>query len=389
MKSSVASPHPRESGRWYQVDPHRLQAGDIIATASPGETFSTLIRAVTAAPVSHVILAASEVKAIESADFGVREIRLDRYVARSPKNVRVLRLKPEFRSRVDLAKVIAFAQAAVTSQYAMKGALLSVLMLRLKCEHGRFFCSHLIAEAFRQGGIEIVPGLRAENTTPGDLIGSPILEEHQEVVREVDRDSVGMPAYFDESNTATAPDTYQDFAQRVYEGALPTFRKHGKDPINYQQMLVSFAELCRDNSDAGRDLDEVLTPLLHESGILKVAPEAYPGHNPAFSIWLEVQRSISAGMPLADALYLREKYSAELLRIESNLAERNSDRVAFRTAYLATGYESIRLLLGIADDFGYIAARLKMSVKTSVDILDLFVARRHETVPAPSVGPPI
>jgi uncharacterized protein YycO len=96
----------------------------------------------------------------------------------------VFRVQPQFSFSSE--KVISFLVGHLGADYDYGGVvwLAALKVLNLKERSNRFqkdkdyFCSELSYEAFREGGLDIVPQIGdAEITSPGDIARSPVVEQ--------------------------------------------------------------------------------------------------------------------------------------------------------------------------------------------------------------------
>lgn len=162
-----------------------MKTGDIILFKPGGSLFSQIIAWGTRSDYCHVAVCVSPKMnlAIEAnTTGGVRAID----ISAINRDVDIFRVKENF----DIEQVIAFLVSKLNSKYDILGVLylgflkfLSILKLPTKelankwQKEKDYFCSELCAEAFMQGGKDIVPNIEdSEITAPGDIAKSPILE---------------------------------------------------------------------------------------------------------------------------------------------------------------------------------------------------------------------
>lgn len=154
-----------------------IQPGDIVLTTTP-ETMSQTIRKITGADISHAMICVSRSSVIDSTGDGVHARNLDRIILEPSCAGHVLRpAKPLTTDQ--LRSVISFARAMVGTRYTMTGAAKSVLAGLVAGR--RQFCSRLVAQAYRDAGVDLV--LDADFCHPGDLMRSAALVEVPNVLR--------------------------------------------------------------------------------------------------------------------------------------------------------------------------------------------------------------
>lgn len=154
-----------------------IQPGDIVLTTTP-ETMSQTIRKITGADISHAMICVSRSSVIDSTGDGVHARNLDRIILEPSCAGHVLRpVKPLTTDQ--LRSVISFARAMVGTRYTMTGAAKSVLAGLVAGR--RQFCSRLVAQAYRDAGVNLVSD--ADFCHPGDLLRSAALVEVPNVLR--------------------------------------------------------------------------------------------------------------------------------------------------------------------------------------------------------------
>lgn len=156
-----------------------INPGDIILTTTP-EPVSQMIRAFTGADISHAMVCVGKSSVIDSTGDGVHARNLDRILLEAGCAGHVLRpaqpLTPE-----QLRTVITWARANVGTRYTMLEAGKSVLAGVIAGR--RQFCSRLVAQAYREAGVNLVSD--ADFCHPGELLTSPLLVEVPGVLTEL------------------------------------------------------------------------------------------------------------------------------------------------------------------------------------------------------------
>lgn len=154
-----------------------IQLGDVVLTTTP-EPMSQTIRKVTGADISHAMICVGRSSVIDSTGDGVHARNLERLILEPGCAGYVLRpVKPLTTDQ--LHSVISFARAAVGTRYSMTGAAKSVLAGFVAGR--RQFCSRLVAQAYRDAGVNLV--LDADFCHPGEFLKSAALVEVPNVLR--------------------------------------------------------------------------------------------------------------------------------------------------------------------------------------------------------------
>src|SRR4051794_36600911 len=94
---------------YHMVDTAKLQPGDILLSASPGQAVSDTIRKVTGEDYSHAMLVLIPPYFVESADAGVTKLRLDSYAALDPRNVMIRRPTNATLKKLNMKELLKFA----------------------------------------------------------------------------------------------------------------------------------------------------------------------------------------------------------------------------------------------------------------------------------------
>ncbi len=154
-----------------------VQPGDVVLTTTP-EPMSQTIRKFTGADISHAMICVGTSSVIDSTGDGVHARNLERIILEPGCAGHVLRpVKPL--STEQLRSIVSFARAAVGTRYTMTGAAKSVLAG--VAAGRRQFCSRLVAQAYRDAGVNLVSD--ADFCHPGELLKSAALVEVPNVLR--------------------------------------------------------------------------------------------------------------------------------------------------------------------------------------------------------------
>lgn len=154
-----------------------VQPGDIVLTTTP-DPVSQMIRKVTGADISHAMICVAKSSVIDSTGDGVHARNLARIILEPGCAGHVLRTVKPLTSD-QLRSIITFARSAVGTRYTMPGATKSVLAGFAAGR--RQFCSRLVAQAYREAGVNLVSD--ADFCHPGELLKSETLVEVPDLLR--------------------------------------------------------------------------------------------------------------------------------------------------------------------------------------------------------------
>jgi hypothetical protein len=356
----------------YLLDVQALRPGDIILTSSPGQPVSEIIRAVTNSNYSHAILVLNPPYAIESSDFGVVKFRLDRFAVREPQNITVLRVQASVGAKADLGQVVRFAERLVTKEYADREVLAALFERIPRLEQGKFFCSQLVAEAYRSAQIVLVADRRPERTTPGMLANSKILEEVKGILRfNMASELIFFPAFFDGSNRQSPVELETVARQKAFQKVKLCFTKHGHDVSDYFDALNKLAEVWSICQSYTEELDQAFASAIMESGLPYLLGKCYPGHADVFFIDFYVRNAIVLGqISINQQRKLLEYYLSEQKQIQAVNEERSGDVDAFKQAYLSSGLEAVRLHLAGCWEAFITGKRIESAQQRAIEILE-------------------
>lgn len=159
-----------------------IQPGDVVLTTT-SEPLSQAIRKVTGADISHAMICVATSSVIDSTGDGVHARNLQRLILEPGCAGHVLRpVNPLTTDQ--LRSMISFVRAAVGTRYTMAGAAKSVLAGFVAGR--RQFCSRLVAQAYRNAGVNLVSD--ADFCHPGELLKSVALVAVPNVLRNLSLD---------------------------------------------------------------------------------------------------------------------------------------------------------------------------------------------------------
>lgn len=152
-----------------------LQPGDIMLSTVPNNPISTAIRLAINAPFSHAAIFWRNLTFLEAGSAGICNYNILIRAIGNKDNVRVLRLKPSS-GGADKARLAADAASRYMGrEYWIEGAVASPLRTGISNPEGRLYCSHFVAQAYFDIGVQLCNTAEPNCVTPKDILDSEIL----------------------------------------------------------------------------------------------------------------------------------------------------------------------------------------------------------------------
>lgn len=358
MKADIESTPPRS--RAYKLNMDILRPGDVVLTRSPGQPVSEAIRLVTGADFSHAILVLALPYALESAKYGVTKFQVDRMALISPENATLLRLKREVAANVDIQRVVDFAESQVTSPYAQTEVLASLFRSLPRIESGTFFCSQLVAEAYRAGGLASIDNLAPERTTPADLANSDLFDRVVDFTYECTPDDMAFEHHLlDAPSPPSFAELENEVKQDVMNVVRPQLMHHGLRASNFNDAILELAQFLNERELEARELDAFFSSVIRAKGLPSLSRKLIPPDSD--SLFLDYHlRNLLVGGRLSDRQLLTLLSHYELMeeRLSASNLERDRDVTVFRKAYLYSDLETIRLVLAATAEAFHVSLRI-------------------------------
>lgn len=179
QKSSNPTPPP---DRLWLFDRKALHDGDVVLELGDS-LYSRVITGVDGGPYSHALIWVGNTDFVESVGRGVRILSYERVIISDPECWLLMR-QP---NRQIGARAAQAARRMVSKYYNLLGAMTSVTPTTGVSKADALFCSELVAQAYLDAGLELVPNLPAHKVTPRLLLESsalsrvppPLLECHE------------------------------------------------------------------------------------------------------------------------------------------------------------------------------------------------------------------
>lgn len=248
----------------YMLDPDLLVPGDVILSTQKAAA-SFLIRLGTRSQFSHAAIYLGGGLYAEAVGLGVRV----RAVATMIKTgVKVFRLKPG--GSPDAAAIAVKASACVNdyihAPYWKAGAMLSIYKATVLEKRHRLFCSHLVAQAYKDAGLEVVPSLDPTKVTPALLSKSAAFDD---VSASVVKRLWMIPDFVADPHFESLSDRETTLVQDMRADAADWFAAQGIPVPDTWADMVFF--LSADSNPARRNaLDRALMSVLARHGYVRL-----------------------------------------------------------------------------------------------------------------------
>jgi hypothetical protein len=358
--------------RWV-LRADKLAPGDIVATRTPGSFISGAIRLATGHDFSHVLIVTRPPIAVESADYGVVRLSLDRHAILDRTNVRVLRYRDSSSQREKLVAAAEFAEHQVTREYADEDMLTSLLPIVPSINKGQWFCSQLVSASYDSVGLSVV-ARHSSKVAPGDIAKSAALEDITDsCLEEIDLERLdvfgGTFGFLDGHSSQSVHIEEVQLKQAVVQKMRSAFKHVGLDLETYSQGLSFLAGAARAKSWWFRDVDSEFAQRIRESGLLQLVRK-----------WF----SPDANVLFYDLAALRWAAGKERSEVEERLTNANTvlrDRslavTSFapeielkRNLWVATDSEALRLDLAFLYEVYHLQLRLQSVAAVQVQHLN-------------------
>lgn len=158
----------------FLLRPEKLLVGDIILSTVSNAAISKTVRQVTQSRFSHASMVIRKGGLIiEAAGKSVRLSSLLNLAARNLENVRVLRLIDKSEG---LADRLENAISHCFKDYSFAGAIMSMTQMRFRAPDTEFFCSQLVATAYKEAGVFLFDK-ESEKIIPEDFVNCAKLSD--------------------------------------------------------------------------------------------------------------------------------------------------------------------------------------------------------------------
>lgn len=166
--------------KWQSVEP-----GDIICSTIPKNLVSQAIRLLTWSNFSHLSLCVEPQGCVEASE-NVARFSLLHIGCIDANNVKVLRLRNDACTDARAVRQLAGqnGETFVGQPYWTQGAYRALFRIQPPAWQPGAFCSHLVAKAYQEAGLNIIPSVRPEHVTPDHVAKSQLFEDISQIVLE-------------------------------------------------------------------------------------------------------------------------------------------------------------------------------------------------------------
>ena len=243
-----------------------FQPGDILLSTVPRSLVATAIRTGTRSRFSHAAMHYKDLIFLEAISSGVCTFNTLVSAVNDKKNVQVLRIKDEHQHALAASAADA-AYALIGREYWVEGALRSPLAIGQEDIRGRLFCSYLVAEAYRQVGLDLCPGKEPRFVTPGALSSSPLLHDVTDsVLYEAAEHELRAIVRLIDGNDPTTPQTeFREAIARILSQVRPAYARRGMPTPSSLPHAMALLVLASDHV-VQRALDDELAMILENAG---------------------------------------------------------------------------------------------------------------------------
>ena len=275
---------------FFAFDASKLNPGDILLSTVPNDRTSIAIRIGTWSRFSHAAISTDPPLFIEAVGIGTRPFSILRIGVKDKRWVRMLRLKATVTNHADRALDAGKrANTYLGRGYWLVGALAAKIPGANLQERTGVFCSHLVAQAYREAGVDLVPGLPPHKVTPKALSRSPLLRDITEDIL-IPTAQEKWPMELDLTDVGIGPGPVDQeikirlrVADRI-ESALRTYRKDLLDESvlrkygivssdkasRFDKLLAGLVCSYQDNPMLARTIDSHFAHAIEEEGYLSI-----------------------------------------------------------------------------------------------------------------------
>lgn len=375
-KAHAGSAQPEETS-FLCFDVDRIRRGDILLTASPGALRSEAIRRVTRSNYSHAAICVAHGLFIEAVGPGVTHFAIQKFAARRRENVRVLRLHDTVDDRAQIAdKAGRRADAYLALRYWPRGALLSILKTPSTEHTSSFFCSHLVAQAYREANCDLQADRNPDKVYPGAIFESELLADVTDTVLQEQTPVPYMRWDFLEASRPATPHQREvEVLQRIGDLVADQFDRHGEPrPDGFLNAIVALVTI--DDDARASQLDEAIGRILESERLIDVVrSELAPQRERIDRLAKLVSAGIRDGsIDREQARFMLEFYRAHHRTLEADRAHRETECSVLATVSASRDAKTIRTMLHQAELKLELSKRTCAVVGSAIQDLAAYVA---------------
>ena len=349
-----------------------IRPGDVLLTRSPGQATSKIVQCVTSSPFSHAILVLDLPWAIESTKYGVVKFRLDRMAFKNPANGCLRRSRAAEEGKLDIGRLIEFAEGRVAAPYAKKEVLASIFRSMPQIEPGSFFCSQLIAEAYRASGFGLIDALPPERITPAIFASSPLFISKEPFTGLDETASLALEhSFFDAHSLPSFAQRESGIKQAIFRRVRHHYPLQTARPETFDDLLLALATLQGHDAGAAVLLDQAFCRAISEERLVSLLGDLMPADSETFFVDFYLTQALARKAMSHEQMHsLQEFYRENAERFTVSNSERQRAVQVFRQLFMLTGLESVRLVLAAAEEAHRMSLRVAETIGRCVQLLD-------------------
>ena len=368
----IKSSNPIQNIPYYVFDTTKLVAGDIMLSTVPTSALSWAIRKITKSGFSHAAICTEHGGLfIEAVGLGVARFSIARIAMRDLANVRLLRLcKDKFpdveERRLKAAQV---AESYLLNGYFLKGALLAPFRKMSVEDRSQVFCSHLVSQAYREAGVELLPGIEPTKTTPGTIAESKLLRDITDEVTLLEHQNWYLQRDFvEEGDTETWHHREVKTTNRVTRRIGNAFEQIGvTTPKTFNEALLILVKLPVDKRNF---IDDAFLTILSEEGYLDLIDDFLGHYESSFYVDELVKAQLQLGqLSENDIKALSQFYAERALSLKNDVEQTQEQAETFNKILQKTGLRTVGALLSIYRERYMLAKKMAAAVDKAAKLL--------------------
>lgn len=249
----------------YALDPPKIKVNDIVLLSSD-EWGSRLARLGTRSDYGHAALCTRPGMLFEAVPAGVMRRSVIGTFATRIEWIKVLRPRRPLGANAQGLQVAGYAERMYGRSYSLRGAALSVTGINIS-DNGSVFCSRVIAEAYHDYGIDLIPGKYPAKVYPSMLLQSPaLIDVTDQSIRKLGSET--HRHLFEETISVADQDLPGDEMQMNRRVFKEIRRKLGGALPHVALTLPDLWKWLATNAPGARAADAAIFEILHREGFV-------------------------------------------------------------------------------------------------------------------------
>lgn len=369
MRSDVPSAAKQEAA--YVFESARLLPGDIVLSTVPADLLSRTIRVATWSAFSHAAICSEPGLLVEARGLGVARVSVGRLAVRELSTLRVLRLRAD--SVQGAARIAAtaadYAEATVLSRYWHWGAVTALLRHVPVESRSQFFCSHLVAEAYRAAGLELLPGCAPTKTVPGAFLESSHLADvTASVTRLEERHAFTAWEKIEDGLTPSIHESEVTVCHRIVDRMREHFATCGvTPPATFPKLVESFCDLPKEQRKA---MDQAFAECLRVEGYSELVQRFSREYSASYYDRLVLFGLDTGQITALQAPALLDRWRSLLDGYRRAIEMDTLVAVASRNAYKASELQALQELSELYADVLHMRTSVAAALERSILLLE-------------------